>query len=63
MEAKQYAAVLTGAMRRLTEEDVTITAERIKQEVFPEAPLEGRPARCGGHPLTAQTWRSCSSRR
>lgn len=43
MEAKQYAAVLTGAMRRLTEEDTTITAERIKQEVFPEASLEGAP--------------------
>lgn len=44
MEAKQYAAVLTGAMRRLTEEDTTITAERIKQEVFPDASLEGAPA-------------------
>ena len=41
MEAKQYAAVLTGAMRKLTEEDQTISAERIKQEVFPEASIEG----------------------
>ena len=41
MEAKQYAAVLTGAMRRLTEEDLSITAERIKQEVFPDLAQEG----------------------
>ena len=43
-EAKQYAAVLTGAMRRLTEDDLTITSERIKQEVFAEVALEGLAA-------------------
>lgn len=41
MEAKQYAAVLTAATRRLTEDDASITTERIKQEVFPDGNLEG----------------------